>query len=172
MSSYAEARRMAQMANSGIGPDSYRGELADRAYEEAAGAQMEDWYRQGNDNYQNMLKWGQLNQIGLDQASQVNQQNILAEEQRRRNAETAARYAFLNQQSANQLAGQRSMMQGLQGIMGGQGGVLGGLFGASQGSKFGGTSMTGADGKPIGGGTFRTNSPLSALSGFSKVSFG
>ena len=151
--SMAEANRLKRQSNSGIGPDTYRAELSDLGDEMAANAQQEDYYRQGSDNYADTQRGYNLQQMGLDQQSQVNQQNILAREQARRENETRAKYAMLNQQSQNQLAGQKSMMEGLKGLMGGGQGLLSGLLGSggtptttmfnSAGTPFGGTSYSG-----------------------------
>ena len=151
--SMAEANRLKRQSNSGIGPDTYRAELSDRGDEMAANTQQEDYYRRGADNYADTQRGYNLQQMGLDQQSQVNQQNILAREQARRENETRSKYAMLNQQSRNQLAGQKSMMDGLKGLMGGGQGMLSGLLGSggtptttmfnSAGTPFGGTSYSG-----------------------------
>lgn len=161
--SMAEANRLARQSNSGLGPDTYRAELGDVANEMSANVGMEDYYRRGNDRYQDMQRGYHLQQMGLDQQAQINQQNILAQEQARRNAETQARYRYLAQQGQNQLAGQKTLMQGMQGLMGGSQGLLSGLLnGGSTGTPT--TTMYGAAGTPIGGTSYRGG----ALSGLAK----
>lgn len=161
--SSAEANRLKRMSNSGIGPDTYRAELNDVSDEMAANVRLEDYYRQGADNYADTQRGFQLQQMGLDQQSQVNQQNILAREQARRENETRSKYQMLNQQSANQLAGQKSMMEGIKGLMGGSQGLLSGLLGSgSTGTPT--TTMFNSAGTPFGGTSYRGGT----LSGLAK----
>jgi len=143
-------------ANSGIGPPGYASELNNAADDMEAGVNNYAQQVQYNNWLMGQQNQRQLAAMDADIQGNYGQQDIMRREQARREADTARKYAYLNQQSNNALAGQRSLMQGMQGMFGGGQSLLGGLLGGGH-SQTPTTTMYNATGTPFGGTSYKAN---------------